>query len=151
VQRELHHALDRNEFRLAYQGQVDVASGRLCGAEALVRWQHPTRGLLGPCEFIGAAEDSGLIVPPGAWELREALQQLAQWRRGGLALPQTSVNVSSLRSRRVEWCDDVRQAADVPTAYGFNANAAPRSLEVQAARGRRLLTAEISRSTASRR
>jgi diguanylate cyclase (GGDEF)-like protein len=110
VERELHHALERDEFRLHYQAQVDVATGRICGAEALVRWQHPERGLLGPGEFIAVAEDAGLIGRLGNWVLREALRQLAQWRRGGLALPKMAVNVSSLQLQRAELCDDVRQA-----------------------------------------
>jgi EAL domain-containing protein (putative c-di-GMP-specific phosphodiesterase class I) len=93
-----------------YQAQVDLASGRLCGAEALVRWQHPTRGLLGPGEFIAVAEESGLIVRLGGWVLHEALRQLAQWRRGGLTLPQMSVNVSSLQLQRVGLSDSVREA-----------------------------------------
>ena len=110
LERELHHALERDELRLHYQAQVDAASGRLCGAEALVRWQHPRRGLLGPSEFIGVAEDSGLIVRLGDWVLREALRQLAQWRCGGLLLAQVSVNVSSLQLQRAGLCDDVREA-----------------------------------------
>ena len=108
--RELHHALERGELRLHYQPQVDVASGCVCGVEALVRWQHPQRGLLGPAEFIGVAEESGLIVRLGDWVLREALQQLAAWRRNGLALHHVAVNVSSLQLQHAGLADDVREA-----------------------------------------
>jgi EAL domain-containing protein (putative c-di-GMP-specific phosphodiesterase class I) len=110
LERELHHALERGEFRLYYQAQVDVTSGRLCGAEALVRWQHPQRGLVGPGEFISVAEEAGLIARLGDWVLREALRQLAAWRHEGLLLPQVAVNVSSRQLQRAELCDEVRQA-----------------------------------------
>jgi len=78
---EMHRALERQEFRVFYQPVVDVATGRATGFEALVRWQHPERGLLAPAEFIEAAEASGVIVPIGEWVMREALGQLATWRR----------------------------------------------------------------------
>jgi diguanylate cyclase len=110
LERELHHALDRNELRLHYQAQVDLVNGRLCGAEALVRWQHPQRGLIGPGEFIEVAETTGLIVRIGHWVLREALRQVAAWRRSGLALPQVAVNVSSLQLQRPALFDDVHDA-----------------------------------------
>ncbi len=110
LERELHHALERNEFRLHYQAKVDVASGQLCGAEALVRWQHPQRGLIGPGEFIPVAEGAGLIAQLGDWVLREALRQLATWRQEGLLLQQVAVNVSSRQLLRAELCDEVRQA-----------------------------------------
>ena len=110
IERELHHALDRGELMLYYQPQVNLASGRVCGVEALVRWQHPRRGLLGPDEFIDVAERSGLIVRLGDWVLREALQQFAAWRRSGLELPQIAVNVSSLQLQRAGLFDAVREA-----------------------------------------
>ncbi len=110
LERELRHALERSEFVLHYQAQADVTTGQVCGAEALVRWQHPTRGLLGPGEFIEVAEESGLIGRLGDWVLRESLRQLAAWRGVGLVLPQIAVNVSSLQLQRAELCDDVRDA-----------------------------------------
>jgi diguanylate cyclase (GGDEF)-like protein len=78
---ELRAALERNEFVLHYQPIIDLASQRLIGTEALVRWQHPTRGLLGPDEFILAAEQSGLIIALGAWVIRTACRQTAQWQQ----------------------------------------------------------------------
>ncbi len=110
LERELRRALERGEFRLHYQPQVDVASGRICGAEALLRWQHPERGLLAPGAFIAVAETTRLIVPIGQWVLRQGLKQLAQWRRAGMVLPQLSINVASLQLQRAELCDEVRAA-----------------------------------------
>jgi diguanylate cyclase (GGDEF)-like protein/PAS domain S-box-containing protein len=78
---EMHRALEQNEFRVFYQPVVEVATGMAMGFEALVRWQHPERGLLAPSEFIAAAEASGVIVPIGEWVMREALGQLATWHR----------------------------------------------------------------------
>ena len=74
---ELRHALDAGQFELYYQPQVE--DGHIVGSEALLRWRHPERGLVGPVEFIGVAESTGLILPIGAWALRAACQQLARW------------------------------------------------------------------------
>jgi diguanylate cyclase (GGDEF)-like protein len=76
---ELHRALERDELELYYQPMVDLHTETMVGMESLVRWRHPTRGLLLPGEFIALAEDSGLIVPLGAWVLREACRQGAHW------------------------------------------------------------------------
>jgi diguanylate cyclase (GGDEF)-like protein/PAS domain S-box-containing protein len=81
---ELQHALDRGQFELDYQPIVNLRTGDVSGAEALVRWTHPTRGRVAPGEFIGLAEETGLIVPLGAWILRTACEQVSTWRR---ALP----------------------------------------------------------------
>jgi diguanylate cyclase (GGDEF)-like protein len=76
---ELHGALTGNEFRLHYQPIIDLASGDVVAVEALIRWLHPTRGLLSPDQFIPMAEETGLIVPVGAWALRTACDQAARW------------------------------------------------------------------------
>jgi diguanylate cyclase (GGDEF)-like protein len=80
IEQELQRALEHGELRLFYQPYVDMATGELAGAEALVRWQHPERGLLTPDKFLHVAEESGLIVPMGAWVVREACGRLADWR-----------------------------------------------------------------------
>jgi diguanylate cyclase (GGDEF)-like protein/PAS domain S-box-containing protein len=80
VEQELQRALERGELRLFYQPAVDLSSGAVVGAEALVRWQHPQRGLLTPDQFLPIAEETGLIVPVGAWVVDEACRRLARWR-----------------------------------------------------------------------
>ncbi|MCM4078204.1 putative bifunctional diguanylate cyclase/phosphodiesterase [Paractinoplanes hotanensis] len=94
VQAELRHALDRDELVLFYQPKVSLSDGTICGVEALVRWQHPERGLLPPAEFLPAAEQSGLIEPLTAWVLRRALTDQAAWAAAGRDWT-VSVNVSA--------------------------------------------------------
>jgi diguanylate cyclase (GGDEF)-like protein/PAS domain S-box-containing protein len=91
----LHRALERDELVLHYQPKLDAVTHRLIGFEALVRWNHPRRGLLQPGVFIPVAEKSGLIVRLGAWVLRRACEQTAAWRRAGLAPPPMAINVSA--------------------------------------------------------
>jgi predicted signal transduction protein with EAL and GGDEF domain len=91
----LRTALERNEFVLHYQPQVGLASGEVIGAEALIRWVHPERGLLPPGQFIEAAERTGMIVPIGRWVLQEACRQAARWRAAGLGVQIMAVNLSA--------------------------------------------------------
>jgi EAL domain-containing protein (putative c-di-GMP-specific phosphodiesterase class I) len=95
LERDLHHALDRQEFVLHYQPQLDLATGRISGVEALLRWNHPERGLLAPMHFIGLAEETGMIDRLGEWVLREACAQFRLWQEQGVALPRVGVNVSA--------------------------------------------------------
>jgi EAL domain-containing protein (putative c-di-GMP-specific phosphodiesterase class I) len=91
-------AVERGEFRLVHQPLVDLSDARLRGVEALVRWQHPVQGLVGPGRFIELAEHSGAIVPLGEWVLRTACEQAAEWTRElGDAAPFVSVNVSPVQ------------------------------------------------------
>src|SRR5882762_7159833 len=97
LETDLRHALEREEFRNFYQPIVDLASGEIVGFEALLRWQHPTRGLLGPEEFIPVAEETGLIRELGWWNLREACRQISEWRAaiGAHSHLTISVNLSA--------------------------------------------------------
>jgi diguanylate cyclase (GGDEF)-like protein/PAS domain S-box-containing protein len=107
----LRPAIERGEFRLAYQPLVQLADGRVRGAEALVRWQHPEQGLIGPNRFIELAEHSGAIVPLGRWVLEEACGQAASWWRDlGPDAPFVSVNVSPLQLAEPGWVHAVTSA-----------------------------------------
>jgi diguanylate cyclase (GGDEF)-like protein len=94
IESELRRALERDELRLFYQPKVRAYNGRGSGAEVLVRWQHPERGLVAPGEFIPVAEETGLIVPLGEWVLRAACAQSKAWQKSGLRVPRVTVNVS---------------------------------------------------------
>jgi len=96
LENAMRHALANREFELAYQPEVDMASGQTIGVEALLRWRHPERGLLLPHEFIDVAETSGLIVPIGEWVLREACTRGAEWRDAGYPVV-VAVNLSSVQ------------------------------------------------------
>jgi diguanylate cyclase (GGDEF)-like protein len=106
---ELHNAIIRHELYLLYQPVFDIGTGRLHGAEALVRWKHPVRGVVAPGDFIAVAERSGLIVPLGSWVLREACEQLARWRHehGDGAIEAINVNVAVRQLREPGFVDEV--------------------------------------------
>ena len=120
----LHHALENHELRVYYQPLHDLANGELIGAEALVRWQHPQRGLIAPGEFIPIAEDCGLIGAIDAWVLEHACRQMALWQRQPQRPRFVAVNVSS-RVFGKGLLD--RQVAEVLAATGLN----PACLELE--------------------
>ena len=104
LESELWRALADNQLLLHYQPQIDLLSGKVVGVEALVRWRHPQRGLVGPAEFIPVAEVSGLIVMIGEWVLGEACRQNCAWQQAGLPAISIAVNISAVqfRSGRIE-------------------------------------------------
>lgn len=109
LQHDLAHAIERGQFELAYQPRVRAADGGLAGFEALLRWRHPARGLVPPDQFIGLAEEGGLIVEIGEWVLREACLQASRWRAAGPSCLNLAVNVSTHQLRHAGFADCVRQ------------------------------------------
>jgi diguanylate cyclase (GGDEF)-like protein/PAS domain S-box-containing protein len=107
---ELRNALERGELRVHYQPQIDLRTGLVRGVEALVRWQHPTRGLIFPSAFIRLAEETGLIVPLGAWVLREACRQVMAWQEQapGIESLDVYVNVSPVQFQRSPLIEEVQ-------------------------------------------
>jgi diguanylate cyclase (GGDEF)-like protein/PAS domain S-box-containing protein len=108
----LRRALKRREFLLHYQPKVDLVTGNMIGAEALIRWRHPERGIVRPQSFVPIAEESGLIVPIGQWVLREACRQAREWQAAGLRPVPVAVNISALEFRGRGFVDGVRQILD---------------------------------------
>jgi diguanylate cyclase (GGDEF)-like protein/PAS domain S-box-containing protein len=110
LERDLHRALERRELALHYQPQVDQASGRVTGVEALLRWRHPERGMVPPAQFIPIAEQTGLIAPIGEWVLGEACRQARVWREAGMEPLEMWVNVSGIQFRDRRLLEAVREA-----------------------------------------
>lgn len=110
VDQELRRAIERKEFVLHYQPQFSMRTGTMVGAEALIRWQHPTRGLLGACEIISIAEDNGLIVEIGEWVLLSVCEQMNAWRESGLPVPRVAVNVSPRQMRDQRLVESIQGA-----------------------------------------
>jgi diguanylate cyclase (GGDEF)-like protein len=124
MEKELRKAVKNNEFYLVYQPQLDIASGRMIGAEALLRWAHPERGIVSPGEFIETAEASRLIIPISEWVLREACLFSKRMEETGLADITVSVNISPLHFRQQGLYQSVRHAIKV-------AGIAPHKLELE--------------------
>ena len=118
LETSLRHALERDEFVLHYQPQVALADGRIVGVEALLRWQHPQLGLLAPVQFIGLAEETGLIVPIGQWVARAACRQAKAWREAGLPALRLAINVSARQFNEPGFVDGV---ARLLAETGFDA------------------------------
>jgi diguanylate cyclase (GGDEF)-like protein/PAS domain S-box-containing protein len=108
IESALRNALERDEFVLHYQPQVDLASGEVVGMEALIRWQHPEMGMVSPIRFIGVAEETGLIVQIGAWVMRAACQQNQAWQQAGLGKLRVAVNLSARQFGAANLIADIR-------------------------------------------
>lgn len=124
----LRDALERREFVLHFQPQVDLRSGRIVGAEALIRWQHPELGMISPARFIPLAEETGLIVPIGEWVVRTACEQNMAWQRAGYGNLRMAVNLSM---RQFAQPDLVQSIATVLTETGLE----PHRLEIELTEG----------------
>ncbi len=104
----LRRALELQEFVLHYQPKINLQSGAIVGVEALIRWQHPQRGLLSPIQFVPIAEDCGLILPIGRWVLREACRQARAWQDAGLPPIAVAINTSAPEFRAEDFLDNLR-------------------------------------------
>jgi diguanylate cyclase (GGDEF)-like protein len=119
LENQLRQALDNGEFVLHYQPQVNLVSGKVISAEALIRWNDPRTGLVPPGRFIPILEETGLIYDVGRWALRKAIADYLRWRAAGLAAVRVSVNVSPLQLRNRGFVDEIRQAIDARAATGL--------------------------------
>ena len=109
LRHSLRTAIDEDQFQLHYQPLVDLRSGKIVSAEALIRWQHPQLGLLRPDLFISLAEESGLIGPLGEWVMRTAMRQTQAWEASGLKVPRIALNVSGIQIRMSDFVTSVRK------------------------------------------
>lgn len=130
MEKDLRLAIAQNQLTLFYQPRVDMSTGRVNGAEALIRWPHPERGMISPAKFIPLAEDTGLIIDIGAWVLRTACQQLMEWADQGhcRGLEMVSVNVSPVQFRQPNFCETVRSIVE-------ETRIAPERLELELTEG----------------
>ena len=105
---QLRHAIANNEFFLVYQPQFDIHQHKFLSLEALIRWQHPKKGVVLPISFIPIAEESGLIVPIGEWVLREACMQIRQWKDSGFPFVRVAVNVATQQLKQANFAEKVK-------------------------------------------
>jgi diguanylate cyclase (GGDEF)-like protein/PAS domain S-box-containing protein len=112
LESELRLALARDELFLHYQPKIDLATGEMRSVEALLRWEHPQRGLVPPNDFIPLAEERGLIVPIGRWVIQAACRQMREWRRDGLAVPRVAVNLSARQFASETLIEDLVRALE---------------------------------------
>ena len=124
LESSLRRALENSQLRLYYQPQVNLNTGEVVGAEALIRWQHPDYGFVSPATFIPLAEESGLILPIGEWVLTTACEQLQQWQNLGYAQLRMGINISVRQFAHSQFCDRLRQTL---STYAFS----PDSLELE--------------------
>jgi EAL domain-containing protein (putative c-di-GMP-specific phosphodiesterase class I) len=135
----LRLALDKKELFLVYQPQMDIASGKITGLEALLRWQRPEVGLVPPDKFIRIAENSGLIVPIGEWVVRTACQQARKWQDEGIPAVTVAVNVSAVQFRQADFCGLIRRVL-------HETGLAPQYLELELTESLLLADADVTLS-----
>ncbi|KTD24726.1 sensory box protein, GGDEF family protein, LssE [Legionella lansingensis] len=140
LQREsqLRYAIANQEFFLVYQPQFDIQTHRLLGMEALIRWQHPKKGVILPLEFIPIAEESGLIVPIGEWVMREVCKQMVTWRHKGLPLVRVAVNVATQQLRQANFAQAVK---NILNEYAIE----PKYLEIEITENVLITNLEVQR------
>ena len=120
LEKDLRSAIERDQLRLYYQPQVDLQTGSLVGLEALVRWQHPQRGLISPSHFIPLAEETGLIVPLGEWLVKKAAQQQKAWLASGKFIGKVAINLSPRQLRQRDFAKrlaEILAEVDLPANY----------------------------------
>jgi EAL domain-containing protein (putative c-di-GMP-specific phosphodiesterase class I) len=139
LENSLRLALDRNELFLVYQPQMDMATGKIVGLEALLRWQHPELGLVPPDRFIRIAENSGLIMPIGEWVLRTACSQTRKWQDEGHPAVSVAVNVSAVQFRQEDFCNLIRKVL-------HETGLAPQYLELELTESLLLANADVTLS-----
>jgi len=139
LENSLRLALDNKELFLVYQPQMDIATGKITGLEALLRWQHPELGLVPPDKFIRIAENSGLILPIGEWVLRTACSQGRTWQDQGLPAVTVAVNVSAVQFRQEGFCELIRRVLD-------ETGLAPQYLELELTESLLLVNADVTLS-----
>ena len=139
IESSLRHALERREFVLHYQPKVGLKSGAIVGVEALIRWQHPQRGLLQPMDFVPIAEDCGLIRPIGRWVLQEACRQAQEWTHAGLPPIVMAVNASALEFRDEDFLSNLQATLE-------DTQLEPRFLEIELTESVLIRDAESARS-----
>lgn len=124
LETEIRKSLQNNDFQLYYQPQVDLESGKITAVEALIRWQHPQRGLLSPQHFIPFAEESDLICDIGHWVLQQACEQLAQWRKQGLTDLRVAINISGRQFQQTDFVTVIQNILE-------ETNIPPSTLEIE--------------------
>ncbi len=139
LENNLRLALGKKELFLVYQPQIHVATGRITGLEALLRWQHPDFGLVPPDKFIRIAENSGLIVPIGEWVLRTACRQAKKWQDEGLPAVSIAVNVSAVQFRQQSFCELISKVL-------LETGLAPKYLELELTESLLLASADVTLS-----
>jgi diguanylate cyclase (GGDEF)-like protein len=142
IEEHLRRALERQEFALHYQPKIILKTGAISGVEALLRWTHPTRGYVPPGQFIPVAEDCGLILPIGAWVLKEACAQARAWADAGLPALTMAVNVSPVQFKSNGFLNNL---AEILIETGLD----PRSLELEVTEGALMKNPELAADTLS--